>query len=159
MHQALLRRIQAQDDVFAIAADDLGAGNAGLRLLAQVRFDVLKVDLSLVQRSGPGAPSNAVIGSVVGLAMQTDALVIAEGLEHEEQVTQVATLGVRAGQGYLLGRPGPLPVFPPRRATGELPGWKALALGLSGFRFKTPSAESRSCGPCPSRRRRSSRTS
>lgn len=103
------------------AADDLGAGNAGLRLLAQVRFDVLKVDLSLVQRSGPGAPSNAVIGSVVGLATQTDALVIAEGLEHPEQVAQVATLGVRAGQGYLLGRPAPLPVFPPRGRTGELP--------------------------------------
>ena len=119
------------------AADDLGAGNAGLRLLAQVRFDVLKVDLSLVQRSGPGAPSNAVIGSVVGLATQTDALVIAEGLEHEEQVTQVATLGVRAGQGYLLGRPGPLPVFPPRRATGELPRPRAVgddAVGVAAWR-------------------------
>ncbi len=103
------------------AADDLGAGNAGLRLLAQVRFDVLKVDLSLVQHSGPGAPSNAVIGSVVGLATQTDALVIAEGLEHEGQVTQVAKLGVRAGQGYLLGRPAPLPPFPARRGGGELP--------------------------------------
>ena len=103
------------------AADDLGAGNAGLRLLAQVRFDVLKVDLSLVQRSGPGAPSNAVIGSVVGLATQTDALVIAEGLEHPEQVAQVATLGVRAGQGYLLGRPAPLPAFPARGRSGELP--------------------------------------
>jgi len=42
--------------VFA-AADDLGAGNAGLRLLSEIRFDILKVDLSLVQRSSPGAPS------------------------------------------------------------------------------------------------------
>lgn len=125
------------------AADDLGAGNAGLRLLAQVRFDVLKVDLSLVQRSGPGAPSNAVIGSVVGLATQTDALVIAEGLEHDAQVVQVASLGVRAGQGYLLGRPGPLPEFArppqvgvvpmPTRLPDELIGvaaWRQ-AIGLS----------------------------
>ena len=103
------------------AADDLGSGNAGLRLLAQLRFDVLKVDLSLVQRSGPGAPSNAVIGSVVGLADQSDALVIAEGLEHEEQVAHVASLGVRAGQGYLLGRPGPLPAYPPPSGRGVLP--------------------------------------
>ncbi len=103
------------------AADDLGAGNAGLRLLAQVRFDVLKVDLSLVQRSTPGAPSNAVIGSVVGLAMQTDALVIAEGIEEEAEVSHLAGIGVRAGQGFLLGRPGPLPVFAAPAGSGSLP--------------------------------------
>ncbi|HET7685284.1 MAG TPA: EAL domain-containing protein [Candidatus Limnocylindria bacterium] len=114
------------------AADDLGAGNAGLRLLAQVRFDVLKVDLSLVQRSGPGAPSNAVIGSVVGLATQTEALVIAEGLEHESQVSQVATLGVRAGQGYLLGRPGPLPEFARPRQVGVVPMPTLLPDDLAG---------------------------
>ena len=127
------------------AADDLGAGNAGLRLLAQLRFDVLKVDLSLVQRSGPGAPSNAVIGSVVGLAMQTDALVIAEGLERDEEVRQVTDLGVRAGQGFLLGRPAPLPggeALPPRSGISPLPvrtgdelvgvsAWRQ-SIGLSG---------------------------
>ena len=32
-----------------IAADDVGAGNAGLRLLSQMRFDIVKIDLSLVQ--------------------------------------------------------------------------------------------------------------
>ena len=63
------------------AADDIGAGNAGLRLLAEIRFDVLKVDLTLVQRSAEG-PSSAVLGSVVELASRTGALVIAEGIEH-----------------------------------------------------------------------------
>ena len=119
------------------AADDLGAGNAGLRLLAQLRFDVLKVDLSLVQRSGPGAPSNAVIGSVVGMATQTDALVIAEGLEQEAEVRQVVQLGVRAGQGFLLGRPGPLPAMavPGRRGTLPLPVHAAdEVVGVSAWR-------------------------
>jgi diguanylate cyclase (GGDEF)-like protein len=32
-----------------VAADDVGAGNAGLRLLSQFQFDVVKIDLSLVQ--------------------------------------------------------------------------------------------------------------
>ena len=32
-----------------VAADDVGAGNAGLRLLSQLRFDIVKIDLSLVQ--------------------------------------------------------------------------------------------------------------
>jgi diguanylate cyclase (GGDEF)-like protein len=90
------------------AADDLGAGNAGLRLLAEIRFDVLKVDLSLVQRSAPGAPSRAVVLSVVELAARTSALVVAEGVERQVELTQLAELGVGAAQGYYLGRPGPL---------------------------------------------------
>jgi len=90
------------------AADDIGAGNAGLRLLAEIRFDVLKVDLSLVQRSESEGQSSAVIGSVVELAARTGALVIAEGIEHVSQLAQLGALGIEAGQGYYLGRPGPI---------------------------------------------------
>jgi diguanylate cyclase (GGDEF)-like protein len=90
------------------AADDIGAGNAGLRLLAEIRFDVLKVDLSLVQRSASDGQSSAVLGSVVELATRTGALVIAEGVEHASQLAQLSALGIGAGQGYHLGRPGPL---------------------------------------------------
>jgi diguanylate cyclase (GGDEF)-like protein len=92
-----------------LAADDLGAGNAGLRLLSDLRFDVVKVDLGLVQRSSPGAPSSAVVESIVAFASRTGALVIGEGVEHEEQVQQLTGLGVTAAQGYLFSRPGPLP--------------------------------------------------
>jgi diguanylate cyclase (GGDEF)-like protein len=92
-----------------LAADDLGAGNAGLRLLSDLRFDVVKVDLGLVQRSSPGAPSSAVVESIVAFASRTGALVIGEGVEHEEQVAQLTGLGVTAAQGYLFSRPGPLP--------------------------------------------------
>ncbi|MGH2446486.1 MAG: EAL domain-containing protein [Candidatus Limnocylindria bacterium] len=90
------------------AADDIGAGNAGLRLLAEIPFDVLKVDLTLVQRSAGSGPSSAVLGSVVELATRTGALVIAEGVEHASQVAQLVALGIGAGQGYHLGRPGAL---------------------------------------------------
>lgn len=92
-----------------MAADDLGAGNSGLRLLSDLRFDVVKVDLGLVQRSSPGARSSAVVESIVAFASRTGALVIGEGVEHEEQVEQLTGLGVTAAQGYLFSRPGPLP--------------------------------------------------
>ena len=92
-----------------LAADDVGAGNAGLRLLSEMRFDVVKVDLSLVQRSASNASSSAVVESVVSFASRTGALVVGEGVERPEQVAQLLALGVPAGQGYLLGRPGPLP--------------------------------------------------
>ena len=50
-----------------VAADDVGSGNAGLRLLAELNFDIIKVDLTLVQRSASSAASSAVVGSVVSL--------------------------------------------------------------------------------------------
>jgi diguanylate cyclase (GGDEF)-like protein len=90
------------------AADDIGAGNAGLRLLSEIEFDVLKVDLSLVQRSESEGPSTAVLGSVVELAARTGALVVAEGIERSVQLTPLLRLGITAGQGFYLGRPGPL---------------------------------------------------
>ena len=90
------------------AADDIGAGNAGLRLLSEIEFDVLKVDLSLVQRSESAGPSGAVLGSVVELASRTGALVVAEGIERSAQLPTLLRLGITAGQGFYLGRPGPL---------------------------------------------------
>jgi diguanylate cyclase (GGDEF)-like protein len=92
-----------------LAADDVGAGNAGLRLLSEIRFDIIKVDLSLVRRSGPEAPSRAVLASVVELASRTGALVIAEGIEEPAQVAPLLELGVCHGQGFHLGRPAELP--------------------------------------------------
>ena len=92
-----------------LAADDLGAGNSGLRLLSDLTFDIVKVDLGLVQRSSPDTPSSAVVESIVAFATRTGAMVIGEGVEHEGEVDQLTQLGVEAAQGYLFSRPGPLP--------------------------------------------------
>jgi EAL domain-containing protein (putative c-di-GMP-specific phosphodiesterase class I) len=89
-----------------IAADDVGAGNAGLRLLSQFRFDIVKLDLSLVQEGAQRDSSQAVLRSLRDLAQRWGAFVIAEGLETREQLRSVRGLGIGAGQGYLLGRPG-----------------------------------------------------
>jgi diguanylate cyclase (GGDEF)-like protein len=92
-----------------IAADDVGAGNAGLRLLAQLRFDIVKIDLSLVQGGAVRVTSQEVVQTIKDLADRWGALVIAEGVETAEQLLFVRSLGIRAGQGYLLGRPSETP--------------------------------------------------
>ena len=92
-----------------LAADDLGSGNSGLKLLSDLHFDVVKVDLGLIQRSSTSGASSAVVESIVAFASRTGALVIGEGVEQEEQVEQLTQLGVTAAQGYLFSRPGPLP--------------------------------------------------
>jgi EAL domain-containing protein (putative c-di-GMP-specific phosphodiesterase class I) len=89
-----------------IAADDVGAGNAGLRLLSQVRFDIVKIDLSLVQDGAQRDSSRNVLQSIMDLASRQGAVAIAEGLETAEQLRSLRELGITTGQGYLLGRPG-----------------------------------------------------
>jgi diguanylate cyclase (GGDEF)-like protein len=96
-----------------IAADDVGAGNAGLRLLSAIQFDVVKIDLSLVQGGIVHDPSHAILRALQGLAAQWNASVVAEGIETSEQLAVVRDLGISAGQGYLLGRPGKEPTADP----------------------------------------------
>jgi diguanylate cyclase (GGDEF)-like protein len=89
-----------------IAADDVGAGNAGLRLLSQFRFDVVKIDLSLVQAGTGREAIRAVLPTLVDLGRRWGALVVAEGVETQAHLSMIMELGIEAGQGYLLGRPG-----------------------------------------------------
>jgi len=90
---------------FRIAADDVGAGNAGLRLLSEITFDFVKVDLSLVQSGALRESSMAVLRALRELAEQSAASIVAEGVETAHQLEVVRDIGLAAGQGYLLGRP------------------------------------------------------
>ncbi|MEO8470514.1 MAG: bifunctional diguanylate cyclase/phosphodiesterase [Chloroflexota bacterium] len=94
-----------QDAGIRVAADDVGAGNAGLRLLSQFRFDVVKIDLSLVQGGAGEVQTLSVLSTLVDLARRWGALTIAEGVETPEQLQMIRVLDIDAGQGYLLGRP------------------------------------------------------
>ena len=113
-----------------IAADDVGAGNAGIRLLSQIRFDVMKIDLSLVQTSAGREPVTSVLTSLVELASRWRALVVAEGVETQEHLRMIHGLGIEAAQGYLLGRPGPIKTGEQRIAVpapAPAPAWWAGA--------------------------------
>ena len=88
-----------------LAADDVGAGNAGLRLLSEIHFDIVKIDLSLIQGGTMHDPRHAVLRALQDLASQWKASVVAEGVETAAQLAVVRGLDIDAAQGYLLGRP------------------------------------------------------
>ncbi len=90
-----------------IAADDVGAGNAGLRLLTEVEFDIMKIDLSLVRAGAASESSDAVLRALRDLASRRGQTILAEGVETPVQLELVMALGFDTAQGYLLGRPGP----------------------------------------------------
>jgi diguanylate cyclase (GGDEF)-like protein len=96
-----------------IAADDVGAGHAGLRLLSEVQFDMIKVDLSLVQGGVLRESTHAVLQALRDLTDRGHMVLVAEGIETREQLEVVRSLGFSAGQGYLLAPPYPLVNFDP----------------------------------------------
>jgi len=90
-----------------IGIDDAGAGFSSMSHIVNMEADVIKVDISLVRDIHLNKMRRAMVGSLTEFARQAEALVIAEGVELEEERATLITLGVTAAQGYLFGRPAP----------------------------------------------------
>jgi len=90
-----------------IAIDDAGAGYAGLQHLVTIRPQIIKLDRTLVSGVDRDETKRALVEMIVGFASRIDARVLAEGIEHLNELDTVIGLGVPLAQGYLLGRPGP----------------------------------------------------
>jgi diguanylate cyclase (GGDEF)-like protein len=88
-----------------ISIDDFGTGYSSLSYLRQLPVDTLKVDRSFVLGMRTHDESAAIIGTVTRMAQQLGLHVIAEGIEREEQVGLLRSLGCESGQGYLFARP------------------------------------------------------
>jgi EAL domain-containing protein (putative c-di-GMP-specific phosphodiesterase class I) len=108
------RLIAALDDLrcsgVRLAVDDTGAGFASLQRLIDLRPDVIKLDRVLVTGIDADPARRALAGALLAFAREVGATVVAEGIENAHENTVVRRLGVRYGQGFHLGRPGPLPL-------------------------------------------------
>ena len=93
---------------WGVALDDVGADPASLALLPFIRPDVVKLDLRLVQDRTDGEVA-AIANAVRAYAEHTGATILAEGIETEHHLLVAQVLGATLGQGWLFGRPGPLP--------------------------------------------------
>ena len=99
-----------------VALDDVGANDAGVALLPVLRPDVVKLDMGLLTpRLSRG--QLAVLRAVEAYVGATGASVVAEGIETEAHLARALSLGADWGQGWLLGRPEPLP---PAARTGAV---------------------------------------
>lgn len=90
---------------FLAAIDDFGAGFSGLNLLADVRTDLVKLDMALVRNVHEDAGRRAIIRGVSLMCADLGMKVIAEGVETREELSCLAGLGIDLFQGYLLACP------------------------------------------------------
>jgi diguanylate cyclase (GGDEF)-like protein len=90
-----------------IALDDFGTGYSSLSSLHLLPIDCIKIDMSFIRRIGEGPRGLALIAKVVELGHEFGLEVVAEGVESDEQLAGLRSVGCDGLQGYLLGRPQP----------------------------------------------------
>jgi EAL domain-containing protein (putative c-di-GMP-specific phosphodiesterase class I) len=85
-----------------IALDDFGTGYSSLNYLAQLPIDRLKLDKSFIQRMPDNHKTAAIIRSVLAMGRDLGLTVIAEGIETEQQLDMLQSMGCTQGQGHLM---------------------------------------------------------
>jgi EAL domain-containing protein (putative c-di-GMP-specific phosphodiesterase class I) len=88
-----------------IALDDAGASDVGLQHLLEIRPDIVKIDTTVIHGIADDELRQAVAIAYASLSKRAAAISLAEGIETEAELAMLSSLGVEAGQGYLLGRP------------------------------------------------------
>jgi EAL domain-containing protein (putative c-di-GMP-specific phosphodiesterase class I) len=85
-----------------ISIDDFGTGFSSLGYLSRFPIDELKVDKTFVDRMCDDEAVAAIVRSVINLSHSLALRCTAEGVERQEELDKLATLGCDAFQGYLL---------------------------------------------------------
>lgn len=93
-----------------IELDDFGAGYSSLTTLNSLDLDVLKIDMSIIRQDDPGSQRNA-LEFCVELAKMMNLKTVAEGIETEQQLARVRSLGCDYIQGYFYSKPIPAAEF------------------------------------------------
>jgi len=100
------------DDVRAagarVAVDDSGAGFSGLAHIYNLAPDVIKLDRRVTAGLDRDPVRRALAAALAAFARDTNAILLAEGIETHDQLEAARDLGVLWGQGYLFGKPSDL---------------------------------------------------
>lgn len=90
-----------------IEMDDFGSGYSSLGMLNDLPVDALKLDMSFVQNVFGDQGDVRMIELIIDIADYLHVPVVAEGVETEEQLLLLKTLGYDYVQGYHFSRPVP----------------------------------------------------
>jgi len=90
-----------------VAIDDFGMGHSALSRLQNFPVDRVKIDRSFVTPLTQGAAHGSIADAMLVLARSLGLGVVAEGVETEEHLQALHSLGCAAAQGYLFSRPAP----------------------------------------------------
>jgi EAL domain-containing protein (putative c-di-GMP-specific phosphodiesterase class I) len=88
-----------------IAVDDFGTGYSALSRLHHFPIDTVKIDRSFITGLERDANKAQLVQGIVSLAESLNLVVVAEGIEHPAQASQLRAMRAHYGQGYLFSPP------------------------------------------------------
>lgn len=92
---------------FHLSLDDFGTGYSSMLQLVRLPFSEIKVDRSFVIAAARSEESKAVIRSIVELGRSLQLQTTAEGIEDDELMAYLQSIGCELVQGYYIARPMP----------------------------------------------------
>ena len=93
---------------YRLAIDDVAGGRIDLWHLVRLRPAIVKFDISLVREIDSDPGRRSLVNALKWLGDLLSCKVVAEGIEQTGELETLRRLGIHYGQGYLLGRPGPI---------------------------------------------------
>jgi EAL domain-containing protein (putative c-di-GMP-specific phosphodiesterase class I) len=94
-----------------MAIDDFGKAFSNLQRIIEINPKTVKIDKIFIDSVIECAVTQNVIKALVMMSKSQNSSLVAEGIESQEQVDCLVSIGVSIGQGYHLGRPVPKHVF------------------------------------------------
>jgi diguanylate cyclase len=88
-----------------LAVDDFGTGYSSLSYLRHFPIDVLKIDRSFVHQITANPDDSSIVSAIISMGKSLKHVVVAEGIETQEQWTYLQTQACGEGQGFLFSRP------------------------------------------------------
>ena len=104
--QNIMERLN--QDGFRFYMDDFGTGYSNFNCLLQLPFQIIKLDTCIVHSQRNGVPDYTMVRMLNNLFHDMGLLVVAEGVETDEEVRVLTELGVDRIQGFALARPMPV---------------------------------------------------
>ena len=119
-----------------ILIDDFGTGYSSLSYLKHLPIDTLKIDRAFVRDMVGNANDAAIVRAIVAVAKSLGLMLVAEGIESEEQLEGLRKLGCECGQGFLVSPP--LSAEACRNILWQLRGTRALSAEGPKLRLLNP---------------------
>jgi EAL domain-containing protein (putative c-di-GMP-specific phosphodiesterase class I) len=93
---------------FKIAIDDTGAGYSSLSIISDIMPDIIKIDRSVIQNIDKNSVKESILQGLMLIAREAGSLVVAEGIENEEEASVLRRNNVDLAQGFFYARPAML---------------------------------------------------